>query len=152
MLNMSREKPIITFSLIYTWTVAEGGGDDVWRTLGRLRRERRKSRDVTALPTTAVFVTVPVCSELHSAVIIFHLNDARNLQKTSKHFYNKKSLKNKPLITVLKWIYKNEKLILVIYVERMMRRWCLKFCSAASASSDRPRKRKFLLQLRRQKF
>jgi hypothetical protein len=102
---------IETFNLIYTWTVAEGGGDDVWRTLGRLRRERRKSRDVTALPTTAVFVTVPVCSELHSAVIIFHLNDARNLQKTSKHFYNKKSLKNKPLITVLKWIYKNEKLI-----------------------------------------
>ncbi len=90
---MSREKPIITFSLIYTWTVAEGGGDDVWRTLGRLRRERRKSLDVTALPTTAVFVTVPVCSKLHSAVIIFYLNDARNIQKTSNHFYNKKSLK-----------------------------------------------------------
>ncbi len=60
----------LKLSSIFTWTVKDGGGDDVGLTRGRLRRERRRSRDVTALPMAALFVTVPVvCSELKSLVI-----------------------------------------------------------------------------------
>ena len=50
------------------WTVVDGGGDDICRARGRLRRDLRKSRDVTALPMAAQLVTVPVCSELASPV------------------------------------------------------------------------------------
>ena len=45
-------------------TVVEGGGEEVCRARGRLRRDLRKSRDVTALPIATELVTVPlVCSE-----------------------------------------------------------------------------------------